>query len=331
MHESSRNTPVSVITVNQALDAALREEMRRDSRVLLFGEGAAVRYRDLHREFGISRVRSMQIAGAITGAAVGAAASGLRPVVDLSFAPMLTVSMNALINHAAKLRYMSGGQFEFPLVVLASTGSGCSLGAQHNHSIEAMFVHAPGLKVVMPCNASDAKAMLKAAVRDNNPVVFFTDMALSCVKGDVNDDAYLVPLGKAAVVRKGSDVTLVSYGKSVSECVQAADQLAASGFSAEVIDLRTLKPLDESTILRSVHKTGRLIIVHEANRLCGIGAEVAAIVSEKAFDALNAPIVRLTGPDAPSAASRVLEQAASPQSGTIREAALRLVEQAAAA
>ncbi|HVF18504.1 MAG TPA: transketolase C-terminal domain-containing protein, partial [Steroidobacteraceae bacterium] len=177
----------------------------------------------------------------------------------------------------------------------------------------------------------DAKAMLKAAVRDNNPVMFFTDMALSCVKGDVNDDEYLVPLGKAAVVRKGSDVTLVSYGKSVSECVQAADQLAASGFSAEVIDLRTLKPLDESTILRSVHKTGRLIIVHEANRLYGIGAEIAAIVSEKAFDALNAPIVRLTGPDAPSAASRVLEQAASPQPGTIREAALRLVEQAAAA
>jgi acetoin:2,6-dichlorophenolindophenol oxidoreductase subunit beta len=323
---------MSAITLNQALDAALREEMRRDSRVLMFGAGAALRYRDLQTQFGIHRVRNAPLAEAIiTGTAVGAAASGLRPVVDLLFAPFLNLAMDALINHAAKLRYMSGGQFEFPLVVLASTGSGCSIGAQHNHNMEAMFVHAPGLKVVMPSNAADAKALLKAAIRDNNPVLFFTDMTLGEMTGEVHDNEYLVPLGKAAVVRKGSDVTIVSYGKSVNHCVQAADQLAASGFSAEVIDLRTLKPLDESTILRSVHKTGRLIIVHEANRLCGIGAEIAAIVSEKAFDALNAPIVRLTGPDAPSAASRVLEQAATPQPGTIREAALRLVEQAAAA
>jgi pyruvate/2-oxoglutarate/acetoin dehydrogenase E1 component len=322
---------MSVITLNQALDAALREEMRRDSRVLVFGQGAAVRYRDLQGEFGNHRVRNTPLAEAImTGTAVGAAASGLRPVVDLLFAPLLNLSMDALINHAAKLRYMSGGQFEFPLVVLASTGSGCSVGAQHNHNLEAVFVHSPGLKVVMPSNASDAKALLKAAVRDNNPVLFFTDMALGCVKGDVNDHEYLVPLGKAAVLRKGTDVTLVSYGKSVHHCLQAADQLVANGIAAEVIDLRTLKPLDESTVLRSVHKTGRLIIVHEANRLCGIGAEIAAIVSEKAFDALNAPVMRLTGPDAPSAASWVLEQAATPQPGAIHEAALRLVEQAAA-
>jgi acetoin:2,6-dichlorophenolindophenol oxidoreductase subunit beta len=323
---------MSVLTMNDAITAALTEEMRRDSRVIMFGEGAAFKHRDLQTEFGVHRVRNTPLAEAIiAGTAVGAAASGLRPVVDLLFTPFLTLSMDALINHAGKLRYVSGGQFEFPLVVLAMTGSGWNLGAQHNHNLEAMFVHAPGLKVVMPSNPSDCKALLKAAIRDNNPVLFFTDIALGSMTGEVRDDEYLVPLGKAAIARKGSDVTLVSYGKTVNLCLEAADQLADGGFSAEVIDLRTLKPLDEGTVLRSVHKTGRLIIVHEANRLCGIGAEIAAMVSEKAFDALNAPIVRLTGPDAPSASSWMLEQAACPQVGTIREAVLRLVEQAAAA
>jgi len=315
-----------------AVNAAIGEEMRRDGRVLMFGEGVAVKHRNLQMEFGIHRVRNTPLADAIiVGTAVGAAASGLRPVVDLLHAPFLTLSMDALINHAGKLRYMSGGQFEFPLVVLASTGTGSSAGAHHNHNLEAMLVHAPGVKVVMPSTPADVKGLLKAAIRDNNPVVCFTDSSSSTTHAEVSADDQVIPLGKATVVRKGNDVTMVSYGKTVGHCLHAAEQLAHSGFAAEVIDLRTLKPLDESTILRSVHKTGRLMIVHEANRLCGIGAEVAAIVSEKAFDALTAPIVRLTGPDAPAAASWVLEQAAVPQPGAIREAALRLVEQAAAA
>lgn len=323
---------MSVMTLNEAITAALGEEMRRDPRVLMFGEGAAFKHRNLQAEFGVHRVRNTPLAEAIiAGTAVGAAASGLRPVVDLLFSPFLTLSMDALINHAGKLRYVSGGQFEFPLVVMATTGTGWSIGAQHNHNLEAMFVHAPGLKVVMPSNPADTKALLKAAIRDDNPVLFFTDLALGSMTAEVQDDDYVVPLGKAAIARKGTDVTFVSYGKTVNLCLEAAEQLATCGFSAEVIDLRTLKPLDESTVLRSVHKTGRLIIVHEANRLCGIGAEIAAIVSEKGFDALTAPIVRLTGPDAPSASSWMLEQAATPQVGTIREAALRVLEQAAAA
>jgi acetoin:2,6-dichlorophenolindophenol oxidoreductase subunit beta len=323
---------MSVMTMNAAITAALTEEMRRDARVLTFGQGAALKHRNLQAEFGIHRVRNTPLAEAIVaGTAVGAAASGLRPVVDLLFSPFLTLSMDALINHAGKLRHISGGQFEFPLVVMAATGSGSHIGAQHSHNLEAMFVHAPGLKVVMPSNPADCKALLKAAIRDNNPVLFFIDTALGSMAGEVCDEEYLVPLGKAVIARKGADVTLVSYGKSVNSCLDAAEQLATSGYSAEVIDLRTLKPLDEGTVLRSVHKTGRLIIVHEANRLCGIGAEIAAIVSEKAFDALTAPIVRLTGPDAPSAASRLLDQAAAPGVGSIREAALRVVEQAEAA
>jgi acetoin:2,6-dichlorophenolindophenol oxidoreductase subunit beta len=323
---------MSVLTFNDALSRALAEEMRRDARVLMFGEGVATKRRDLQAEFGPHRVRNTPLAeGIIAGTAVGAAASGLRPVIDLLFAPFMTLAMDALVNSAGKLRYISGGQFEFPMVVLAATGAGWTVGAQHNHNLEAMFVHAPGLKVVMPSNPADCRGLLRSAIRDNNPVLFFTDLALGYMTGAVGDADPVVPLGKAAIARKGSDVTLVSYGKTVNHCLEAAQQLASSGYAAEVIDLRTLKPLDEGAILRSVHKTGRLIVVHEANRLCGIGAEIAALVSEKAFDALVSPIVRLTGPDAPAASSWALEQAAVPQAGTIREAALRLLEQAQAA
>jgi pyruvate dehydrogenase E1 component beta subunit len=323
---------MSVFTFDDALSQALAEEMRRDARVILFGAGVATKRRELQSQFGMHRVRNTPLAEAIiVGTAVGAAASGLRPIVDLLFAPFLTLSMDALVNSAGKLRYLSGGQFEFPLVVLAATGSGWTLGGQHSHNLEAMFVHTPGLKVVMPSNPADCKGLLKAAIRDPDPVLFFTDLALGHKTGQVAGADEIVPLGKAAIARKGADVTLVSYGKTLNHCLEAAEQLAAAGHSAEVIDLRTLKPLDEATILRSVHKTGRLIVVHEANRLCGVGAEIAALVSEKAFDALDAPVIRLTGPDAPAASSRVLEHAAVPQPTMIREAALRLLEQAAAA
>ena len=309
-------------TVQQALADALVEEMRRDERVLLLGEGVATKYPALAAEFGAARVRNTPLAEAVVaGAAVGAAASGLRPVVDLLFAPFLTYATDALVNSAGKLRYLSGGQFEFPLVVLALTGAGWGVGGQHNHNLEAWFAHAPGLKVVMPSTAVDFKGLLKAAVRDDNPVLLFVDLALLGTAGDVAcGDAALATIGRAALRRTGSDVTLVSYAKTVGTCLAAAEALAALGVSAEVIDLRTIKPWDQAAVLRSVRKTGRLVVVHEAAGSCGVGAEVAAVVAERAFDALQAPVRRLTGPDAPAAASWVLEQAGVPQPGAVIEA-----------
>lgn len=318
------------MTVADAIHLALREEMSRDARVLLMGEGVATKRRDLVQDFGGERVRNTPLAEAIiAGTAVGAAASGLRPVIDLLFAPFLTYSMDALVNSAGKLRYLSGGQFSFPMVAMSLTGSGWCVGAQHNHNLEAMFVHASGLKVVMPSAPADFKGLLKAAIRDDNPVLFFTDMALLHQEGEVPEEAdYIVPLGKAAVRRAGDDVTLVSYAKTVNVCMQAAEQLQVQGISAEVIDLRSLKPLDEATVLDSVCKTGRLIVVHEASGLCGIAAEIAALAATKAFDALRAPAVRLTGPDAPRASSWVLEQAGVPQADAVVQAAVELVRAA---
>lgn len=318
------------ITVEAAVGQALAEEMRRDPSVLIFGEGVATKRKDLLEAFGAARVRNTPLAeGIIAGTAAGAAATGLRPVVDLLFAPFLCFAMDEIVNSAGKLRYMSGGQFKFPMVVMALTGGGWTVGAHHNHNLESWFVHAPGLKVVMPSNPADFKGLLKSAIRDENPVLFFTDMALSFKPGEVPEGDHLVPLGKASVVREGSDVTLISYAKTVDTCLQAAQTLADQGVEAEVIDLRTLKPLDEATILASVARTGRAVIVHEAGRLCGVGAEVAALLSEKAFADLKAPIVRLTGPDVPPPSSYVLEQAYIPQAGAVAEAALRLASHAA--
>lgn len=321
---------MSRMTVAEALHQALREEMLRDPRVLLMGEGVATKRPDLVRDFGAERVRNTPLAEAIiAGTAVGAAASGLRPVVDLLFAPFLAYAMDPLINSAGKLRYLSGGQFEFPLVALAMTGSGWCVGAQHNHNLEAMFVHAPGLHVVMPSEPTDFKGLLKSAIRDPDPVLFFIDLGLLNRAGEVSDDSeHCVPLGQAVLRHAGSDVTLVSYAKTVHTCIQAAERLAAEGVSAEVIDLRSLKPLDTATVLQSVRKTGRLIVVHEASGLCGIAAEIAALAAAQAFDDLRAPVVRITGPDAPSASSWALEQAALPQPEAVVAAAHDLVRRA---
>jgi len=322
---------MSLITAHEALDQALAEEMRRDSRVLMFGEGVATKRKHLLDAFGPQRVRNTPLAeGIIAGTAAGAAATGLRPVVDLLFAPFLCFAMDEIVNSAGKLRYMSGGQFEFPMVVLAMTGGGWTVGAQHNHNVEAWFVHSPGLKVVMPSTPEDFKGLMKAAIRDDNPVLFFMDMALAFVPGEVPEGEVFVPLGQAAVRREGSDLTLISYAKTVPACLAAAETLAEQGVSTEVIDLRTLKPLDEATILASVRKTGRVIVVHEAGRLCGVGAELAALISEQVFEALKAPVLRLTGPDAPAPSSYVLEQAFIPQAAAIVSAGLRLAERTAA-
>ncbi len=318
---------MSTLTVEQAINLALQEEMQRDARVIMMGEGVLKSRPALAQSFGAARVRNTPLAEAvIAGTAVGAAASGLRPVVDLLFAPFLTYAMDALVNSAGKLRFLSGGQHEFPLVTLAMTGSGWCVGGQHNHNLEAMFVHAPGLKVVMPSTPADFKGLIKSAIRDNNPVLVFTDLGLLYQTGEVNDDAdFLIPLGQAAVPRMGMDVTLVSYGKTVQVCLEAAEQLQQVGVSAEVIDLRSLKPLDENAVLRSVRKTGRLVIVQEASGLCGMAAELAALAATRAFDALRAPVVRLTGPDAPAASSWVLEQAAVPSAEAVVQAVQGLV------
>ncbi|MDX9734452.1 MAG: transketolase C-terminal domain-containing protein [Thermoanaerobaculia bacterium] len=313
---------MKTMTPYDAIGEALAEEMRRDATVLAFGEGIATKRHDLVAEFGAARIRNTPLAeGIIAGTAAGAAATGLRPVVDLLFAPFLTFAMDELVNSAGKLRFLSGGQFSFPMVALAMTGAGWGVGAQHNHNVEAWFAHSPGLKVVMPSTAADFKGLLKSSIRDDNPVAFFLDVALLHAPGEVPEGEHLVPLGKAAIRRPGTDVTLVSYAKTVLGCLTAAETLAADGISAEVIDLRTIKPWDEEAVLASVRKTGRLVVVHEASRTCGFGAEIAATVAEKAFDALKAPVVRLAGPDAPAASSWVLEQAFVPQADAIAAAA----------
>jgi acetoin:2,6-dichlorophenolindophenol oxidoreductase subunit beta len=314
------------MTNADAIHLALREELQRDRDVFLMGEGIATKRGDLVRDFGSERVRNTPLAEAIiAGTAVGAAASGLRPVIDLLFAPFLYYAMDALVNSAGKLRYLSGGQFEFPLVALSMTGTGWCVGGQHNHNLEAMFVHAPGLKVVMPSTPTDSRGLLKSAIRDNNPVLFFSDLGILFEEGEVPEDPdHLVPLGKAAVRRPGSDLTLVSYAKTVAVCLAAAEQLQAQGVSAEVIDLRSLKPLDEETCSLRCARTGRLLIVQEASGLCGMAAELAAIAAGKAFDALRAPVVRITGPDAPAASSWALEQAALPQAEVVVRQALDL-------
>jgi pyruvate dehydrogenase E1 component beta subunit len=302
------------MTTMQAIEQALAEEMRRDARVLTFGEGVATKRQALVAEFGAARVRNTPLAeGIIAGTAAGAAATGLRPVIDLLFAPFICFSMDQIVNSAGKMRYISGGQFSFPMVVMAMTGTGWGVGAQHNHNLEAWFVHAPGLKVVMPSSPDDFKGLLKAAIRDDNPVMFFTDLALLHQAGEVPEGENVVPLGKARIRRTGSDVTIISYAKTVHTSLKAADALAAQGISAEVVDLRTLKPLDEETIVASARRTGRVVVVHEANRTCGVGAEVAATLAERAWSSLKAPVVRVTSPDTPAPASFALEAAFTPQ------------------
>lgn len=318
---------MTTMTTAQAIDEALAEELGRDEKVLFFGEGVATKRKHLVDKFGADRVRNTPLAeGIIAGTAVGAAAMGLRPVIDLLFAPFMCYAMEEIVNSAGKLRYISGGQFSFPLVTLALTGTGWTTGAQHNHNLEAWFVHAPGLKVVMPSTAADYKGLLKSAIRDDNPVTFFIDIGLMFEASEVPEGEHVVPLGKAALRREGKDVSIISYGKTVNHSLAAAETLAASGIDAEVLDLRTLKPLDQDAILATVKKTGRAVIVHEANLTCGVGAEVSAILVEKAFTSLKAPILRIASPDVPAPSSWALEQAFTPQAPQIAEAATRLVK-----
>jgi pyruvate/2-oxoglutarate/acetoin dehydrogenase E1 component len=309
-----------------ALNEALQQEMERDPTVFLTGEDVGQHppmgvTLGLLQKFGRQRVVDTPISeSAILGLAVGAAAAGLRPVVEIMFMDFLFVAFDQVINQMAKMRYMFGGKAKLPIVVRCPCGGGYQMAAQHSQSLEAMLCHIPGLKVVMPATPYDAKGLLTTAIRDDNPVFCLEHKKCYTLAGDVPQEQYEIPLGVAEVKRPGSDVTIVATSYMVHEALRAAEQLPQRGIEAEVIDPRTLLPLDMETILASVRKTHRLVIVHEAVKFCGFGAEIAAQVAEAAFDALEAPPVRVAAPFCPVPFSAPLEEAYLPNAQNIIDA-----------
>jgi acetoin:2,6-dichlorophenolindophenol oxidoreductase subunit beta len=313
----------------EAIRSGLREEMGRDASVYLFGEDIALGgpfgvTKDLAEEFGKNRVINTPISeGTVMGLAIGAATAGLRPVVEVMFIDFITLAMDQLVNHAAKLHYMSGGQLRVPLTVRVQCGASGHMGAHHSQSLEAWMAHVPGLKVVMPSTPSDAKGLLKAAVRDDNPVLFIEHRGLYWMRGGVPETDHLVPIGKAAVVREGSDITIVALAKMLQPALEAAQELSTNGVSVEVVDPRSLSPLDVKTIAASVKKTSRLIIAHEAVEQGGMAAEIATQVQQEAFYHLDSAIQRVTAPFAPVPASPALEKCFVPVKADIIRAAQR--------
>ena len=320
------------LTVAEAICEGLREEMERDPRVFLMGEdvgaigGIFATSRGLQEKFGPERVRDAPISeAAIVGYAIGAAVAGLRPVVECGgFVDFLSLTMDQIVNQAAKLRYMFGGKGTVPIVVRAAQGTGVKLAAQHSQSLEAWFAHIPGLIVVCPSTPADAKGLLLAAIRNPNPVIFLEHKMLYFVKGDVPDGEGLERIGVAARRREGTDVTLCSYSLMTHRCLEAADLLGQRGVSCEVIDLRTIRPWDKTALLDSVRKTHRLAVVHEAVRSFGAGAEIAATVMDEAFDELDAPVVRVAAHDIPMPFNDTLERETVPTVERIVEAVEKL-------
>ena len=302
-----------------ALRRALDEEMRRDPLVFLMGETIAERggsYKvteGLLATYGPRRVIDTPIAEAsFTGMGVGAALVGCRPVVELLFVDFAMLAMDQIVNQAAKFAFISGGQAKVPLVVRTQGGAGNGLAAQHSQSLEALFYHVPGLKVVMPSTPRDACGLLKAAIRDDHPVVFIEHKLLYMTQGPVPDEEYVVPLGKAEVKREGSDVTLISWSLMALKCLEAAAVLAGEGVSVEVVDLRTLTPLDRETVLNSARKTGRVAVVHEAVKRGGVGGDIAAMLMEEAYDDLDGPVLRIAGRNTPIPYNLNIERACVP-------------------
>jgi acetoin:2,6-dichlorophenolindophenol oxidoreductase subunit beta len=320
----------------EALREALREEMAQDSRVFVLGEDIQIGMaytvtRGLVAEFGEERVRDTPISESIiVGTAVGAAITGMRPVVEIMFADLLAVAMDQIVNQAAKLRYMSGSQLAVPVVIRVPGGAWGSFGPQHSQCLEAWFMHVPGLKVVIPSTPHDAKGLLKTAIRDDNPVMFLEHKKLYTVKGPVPEEEYTVPFGKAQIRREGDDVTIVATSWMVHRAMAAAEELQRDGISALVIDPRTLVPLDRDGLFEAVARTGRVVIAEEAHKVGGFGAQLASLIAEEALDTLDGPIVRVGALSAPVPTSPPLEQRILPDEQSIVRAVKGLLGTASA-
>jgi pyruvate dehydrogenase E1 component beta subunit len=321
------------LTYAQALREAMREEMRRDSKVFLLGEdvgaygGAFGVSIGMLQEFGEERVRDTPISeAAITGCAVGAAITGMRPIVEIMFSDFLTIAMDQLANQAAKVRYQFGGQAAVPMVLRTPGGSGTGAAAQHSQSVEAWVCNVPGLKVVIPSTPYDAKGLLKTSIRDDNPVVFIEQKLLYRAKGPVPDEEYTIPLGSAEVKRSGRDLSIITYGRMVQRSLEMAASLAKEGVEVEVVDIRSLRPLDTATLIASARKTGRVLVVHEAPQFGGFGGEIAAAVGDsEAFYYLDAPIRRLGAMETPIPYNRHLEAHVVPTAERITAAVRELL------
>ncbi len=321
------------VTIRDALREALREEMLKDKSVFLLGEdigrywgGAFGVTKGLAEEFGDGRVRDAPISeNAIVGVGVGAAITGMRPVAEIMFGDLTALAVDQICNQAAKIRYMFGGQVSVPCVIRTPFGAGVNIASHHSQSLEAWFMHTPGLRVAVPSIPYDAKGLLKTAIRGNDPVFFVEHKLLYPMKGMIPDEDYTVPFGIAEVKREGKDVTIVATLYMVHKALAAAEQLSKEGVSAEVIDPRTLVPLDKTSIVKSVRKTGRLVVVSEDCKTAGVSAEIAAVVAEEALDYLDAPIKRVAEPDTPIPFSPSLEQFVIPNENSIVQAARSLV------
>jgi 2-oxoisovalerate dehydrogenase E1 component beta subunit len=324
---------VAVQTLIEAVRSTLADEMRRDETVIVLGEdvgkkgGVFLATDGLYDEFGGDRVLDTPLSESlIVGASIGASINGLRPVPEIQFADFIFPAMNQILSEAARMRYRSNNAFSCPMTIRAPYGGGVHGALYHSQSVEAFFTHIPGLKVVIPSTPYDTRGLLRSAIRDDDPVLFFEHKKMyRSVRGDVPDTDYTVPLGKAKVTREGRDVTIIGYGLMAHYALEAAELLEGEGVSAEVVDVRTLRPLDGETVLDSVTKTGKCVVVYEDNRFGGYGAEIAAILAEEAFDHLDGPIVRVTGPDVPGVPyNHVLEDWFMPSPDRIADAARRL-------
>lgn len=307
------------IKYREAISEALREEMSRDDMVVIMGEdvgefgGVFQATATLYETFGPSRVLDTPISEqAIVGAALGSALAGLRPVAEIMFIDFTSQAMDQIVNQCAKFHFMTGGQAIVPVVIRTQGGVGFGDAAQHSQSLEAWHAHVPGLKVVMPSTPYDAKGLLKASIRDDNPIVFIEHKLLYLTEGPVPEDDYVVPIGKADIKREGTDVTIITWSKMVLDSLEAAKTLEAEGIQAELVDLRTLNPVDLETVIESVKKTGRAVVVHEACKTGGFGGEIAALIMENAFDYLDAPVKRVTGIDTPIPYAEPLYRAVIP-------------------
>ncbi len=313
------------ISCSSALAEAMAEEMERDETVFVIGEDLTAHGGIFGQFIGLSETYPGRIIDApisetcIVGSGVGAALTGMRPIVDMHFADFVTTGMDEIANQMAKIRYMFGGQAKIPMVLWAPDGAGLSAAAQHSQSLESWFVHTPGLKVVVPSEPADVKGLIKTAIRDDDPVIFFQHKRLFAQTGPVPEEEYLIPIGSAAVKREGSDITILTYSRMTYMCLEAADQVAGAGINAEVVDLRTLKPLDFDLISESVKKTNNVLIVHEACLTGGFGAEIAAKIGEELFDHLDAPVTRIGAKDVPIPFSPVMEEFVLPQVSDIVE------------